>query len=57
MGHQMDSDPDVAPEEREQWSLDREREMNSLNEHMQVERVLGKRDGDVDTEYFVKCKS
>lgn len=47
---------DVAPEEREKWNLDRETELDTLNEHMKVERVIGAREGDEETEYFVKWK-
>lgn len=50
-------DPDVPPEEREKWALDRERETDALLEHQQVERIIGTREGDDGTEYFVKCGS
>lgn len=49
------NDPDVPPEEKEKWSLDREREADALLEHQQIERVIGKREVDGETEYFVKC--
>ncbi|GAB7364406.1 hypothetical protein MBLNU230_g4949t1 [Neophaeotheca triangularis] len=47
---------DVAPEEREKWNLDRETELDTLNEHMKVERVIGAREGDEEMEYYVKWK-
>ena len=53
----MASDPDVPLEDRERWNLDREAYLDSLNDYMHVERVIGARDGDEDTEYFVKWKS
>ena len=49
-------DSDVPPEEKEKWSLDRERDADAINDYMKVERVIGSRDGDDGTEYFVKCK-
>ena len=53
----MAHDPDIPPEEKEKWSLDRERDADALNDYMKVERVIGAREGDEgETEYFVKCK-
>ncbi len=46
---------DVPPEEKEKWSLDRERDADAINDYMKVERVIGSREGEEDTEYFVKC--
>ena len=46
---------DVPPEEKEKWSLDRERDADALTDYMKVERVIGSRDGEEDTEYYVKC--
>lgn len=49
-------DDDVPLDEKEKWSLDRERDADALNENMKVERVIGTREGeDGDTEYYVKC--
>lgn len=53
----LDQDPDVAPEEREKWILDRETYMDALDDYMKVERVIGARDGDDDTEYYVKWRA
>ena len=54
----MTHDEDVPPEEKEKWSLDRERDADALTDYMKVERVINTREGDDgDTEYFVKCKS
>ena len=50
----MTYDPDVAPEEKEQWSLERERVLAKLNECKKVQRVIGTRHGDQGTEYYVK---
>jgi chromodomain-helicase-DNA-binding protein 1 len=49
-------DPDVPPEDRERWNLDREAYLDSLNDYKQVERVIGARDGPTGTEYYVKWK-
>lgn len=53
----MKSDPDVAAEDKERWNLDREAYLDSLNDYVQVERVIGSRDGEEGIEYFVKWKS
>ena len=54
----MMRDEDIPPEEKEEWSLDREREADALTENMKVERVISRRKGDDgETEYFVKCLS
>ncbi|KAK0656358.1 CDH1-like protein [Cercophora newfieldiana] len=47
---------EVSPEQREQWSLDREREEEALADYTKVERVVAVRDGDEGDEYFVKWK-
>lgn len=47
---------DIPPEEKEKWMLDRERESDALNDYVKVERVIGARDGDEDTEYYVKWR-
>jgi chromodomain-helicase-DNA-binding protein 1 len=49
-------DPDVPPEEKEQWSLDRERDADILRDCMKVERVIGGRQGEDGSEYLIKCK-
>jgi len=54
----MMCDEDIPPEEKEEWSLDREREADALTENMKVERIINTRKGDDgETEYFVKCWS
>lgn len=50
-------DPDVPPEDKEKWNLDREAALDALNDYKQIERVIGARDGEDGTEYFVKWKS
>lgn len=53
----MQHDPDVPPEDREKWNLDRERDVEAIEDFKQVERVIGVRDGDDGTtEYLVKWK-
>ncbi|GIZ40898.1 hypothetical protein CKM354_000421900 [Cercospora kikuchii] len=54
---QVKTDPDVAAEDKERWNLDRESYLDSLNDYVQVERVIGSREGDDGIEYFVKWKS
>lgn len=51
----MSHDEDVPPEEKEKWSLDRERDADAISDYMKVERVIGRRDGEDGLEYFVKC--
>lgn len=53
---QVATDPDVAAEDKERWNLDREAYLDSLNDYTQVERVIGARDGEEGTEYYVKWK-
>ncbi|PTU22521.1 hypothetical protein P175DRAFT_0136012 [Aspergillus ochraceoroseus IBT 24754] len=47
---------DVAPEDREKWNLDRERDVDAIEDYKQVERVIAMREGDEGTEYLVKWK-
>ncbi|KJZ80588.1 hypothetical protein HIM_00438 [Hirsutella minnesotensis 3608] len=47
---------DVPPESKEQFFLDRERVEEAFEDFTKVERVVAVRDGDEDTEYFVKWK-
>ncbi len=51
----MTNDTHIPPEEKEKWNLDRERELDTLNDCMMVERVIGTREGENGTEYYVKC--
>lgn len=54
----MKHENDIPPEEKEQWSLDRERDLDALDEHTKVERIISMQEGeDGDTEYYVKCRS
>jgi hypothetical protein len=46
----------IDPEEYEQHLVARESERQSQADFHVVERVIGIRDGDEETEYFVKCK-
>ncbi|TVY85362.1 Chromodomain helicase hrp3 [Lachnellula suecica] len=52
----MSRGEDIPIEEREKWMLDKERDADALLEHTKVERVIGTRDGDEETEYYVKWK-
>ncbi|KAJ5494397.1 SNF2-related protein [Penicillium fimorum] len=48
---------DSPPEDREKWNLDRERDVEAIEDYKKVERVIGVRDGeDGTTEYLVKWK-
>ena len=54
----MKHENDIPPEEKEQWSLDRERDSDALGDYVRVERVISVRDtDDGETEYYVKCTS
>lgn len=46
---------DVAPEEKEKWILDRERDADALVDYVKVERVINMQDDNGDVEYYVKC--
>lgn len=47
---------DIPPEEKEKWSLDRERDADALVDYMKVERVISMQEIDTgETEYYVKC--
>lgn len=53
----LQHDPDAPPEDREKWNLDRERDVEAIEDYKQVERVIGVREADDGTsEYFVKWK-
>ncbi|KAF2162356.1 hypothetical protein M409DRAFT_69242 [Zasmidium cellare ATCC 36951] len=54
---EMKQDPDFPAEEKERWNLDRESYLDSLNDYTQVERVIGSRESEEGTEYFVKWKA
>ncbi|KAJ9602080.1 ATP-dependent DNA helicase Hrp3 [Cladophialophora chaetospira] len=47
---------DIAPEDREKWILDREQYVDALEDYKKVERVIGDREGEEGTEYYVKWK-
>ena len=51
------TEPDIPPEEKEKWILDREQYVDTLGDYTKVERVIGIRDGEEETEYYVKWKS
>jgi len=52
----MTHDKDIPPEEREKWSLDRERDADALNDYVKIEKVIGMQENeDGETEYYVKC--
>ncbi|KAH0601001.1 hypothetical protein MHUMG1_02002 [Metarhizium humberi] len=47
---------DIPPETKEQFFLDRERDEDAFEDYTKVERVVNVRDGEDDTEYYVKWK-
>ncbi|KMU90848.1 chromodomain helicase hrp1 [Coccidioides immitis H538.4] len=49
-------DPDMIPEEKEKWNLDRERDIEAIEDFKLVERVIGSRKVAGVTEYYVKWK-
>ena len=49
-------DPEAPPEDREKWNLDRERDVEAIEDYKNVERIIGNRVGVDGTEYLVKWK-
>ncbi|KAL1954653.1 hypothetical protein VTO42DRAFT_847 [Malbranchea cinnamomea] len=49
-------DPETILEEKERWNLDRERDLEAIEDYKKVERVIGSREIDGKTEYYVKWK-
>lgn len=49
-------DQSLAPEDKEKWNLDRERDTDAIEDYKKVERVIGSREIDGQTEYYVKWK-
>ena len=55
---QMMNDEDVPPEEKEKWILDRERDIETLNDYCQVERVISMCEYlEDETQYYVKWRA
>ncbi|KAI9816398.1 MAG: hypothetical protein M1832_005065 [Thelocarpon impressellum] len=52
----MAHDENIPLEEKEKWALDRERDADAITDYMNVERVIATREGDEETEYYVKWK-
>ncbi|KAL4782970.1 SNF2 family N-terminal domain-containing protein [Aspergillus varians] len=52
----LNYDDGVPPEDREKWNLDRERDVDAIEDHKIVERVIGMREGEDGAEYLVKWK-
>ncbi|KAF2484302.1 P-loop containing nucleoside triphosphate hydrolase protein [Neohortaea acidophila] len=50
------TDPNVPPEDVESWNLEREAVLENVERAMNVERVIGSRDGDDGTEYYTKWR-
>ena len=48
--------PEIPPEEKEKWILDREQYLDTLGDYTKVERVIGVHDVGEDTEYYIKWK-
>lgn len=53
----MQNDEEISLEDKEQWNLDREQSLDSLNDYVQVERVIDVSEGEDETEYLVKWKA
>jgi chromodomain-helicase-DNA-binding protein 1 len=51
------SNPDNSLEDKEKFMLDREQQIDALEDYKKVERVIGNREGEEGPEYFVKWKS
>ncbi|KAJ6259132.1 hypothetical protein Dda_6029 [Drechslerella dactyloides] len=49
--------PDTTREDLERWTLERERQIESVMEAKEVERVVASRDGEEGLEYLVKWRS
>jgi chromodomain-helicase-DNA-binding protein 1 len=49
--------PNIAPEDKEKWMLDREQLLDTIEEYKKVERVIGKQDGPDGLEYYVKWRA
>ena len=47
---------DVPPEEKEKWSLDRERDIDALSDYCKVERVISSYDDGTGVQYYVKWR-
>ncbi|OAP54532.1 hypothetical protein AYL99_10980 [Fonsecaea erecta] len=52
----IQTDPTIAPEDKEKWILDREQYIDALDDYKKVERIIGDREGEEGTEYYVKWK-
>ena len=52
----LNNDVDIPPEDREKWNLDRERDVDAIEDYKHVERVIGMREGEEGMEYLVKWK-
>ena len=55
---EMQNDDNTPPEDKEKWSIDRERDLDALNDYKKVERVIGSStDSEGEILYLVKWKS
>ena len=50
------NNPNIPPEDKEKWMLDREQHVDTIEDYKKVERVIGKRDVEEGMEYFVKWR-
>ena len=53
----MLTNPEVAPEDKEKFLIDREQHIDALSDYNKVERIISDRDEGQGTEYLVKWKS
>ncbi|PSR99437.1 P-loop containing nucleoside triphosphate hydrolase protein [Coniella lustricola] len=49
-------DEDITPEQKEEYLLDRERQLEAVEDYTKIERVVAVRDGEDGDEYLVKWK-
>lgn len=50
------TDSDISPEDKEKWILDREQMLDAIEDYNKVDRVIGNRETEDGTEYYVKWK-
>lgn len=50
------TDPEISLEDKEKWILDREQMLDTIDDYKKVDRVIGDRQTEDGTEYFVKWR-
>lgn len=51
------TDPEISPEDREKWNLDREQMLDAVDDYKKVDRVISDQSTEEGTQYYVKWKS